>query len=364
MEAGSDLSFRLQLSGAAPAPDEPDLPTSPQETCQAWRSWSVLHGSYEGSFHNDVRLSGRVLKALTTGAVGCREVVRLSHALSVAACLQEADELLHASLAASIAGPEQVRSPAADAGLLDVVGHLGADDTALSDEQQRHVVGVVDDAAQRWVPAEPQHRVPEDAVGRDTHSAVMDWTILDRGLQRVGILGVAAQGRHVDWHAARQEVQRALLTESWSHSSGCYAQGFGSDVIDTSALWLCLSGLLPATDPRMQSTIEAVADALSAPCGLLYRYQGAQEHQSPCLSTTYWLVQCLARSGQTERAAALFEQVTAYASDLGLLASEGDPATGELHGCFPDIQAHAGLVNAAADVEAALARDAAYRAPA
>lgn len=255
-----------------------------------------------------------------------------------------------------MSGSEQCRSSAAGAELLDDVDLVGAAGIAFTDEQGRHAAGVVDAAAQRWVPADPQRRAPGTALGRDTHSAVMDWTILDRGLQRADILGAAAQGRQADWHAARQRVRRALLCEAWSPASGCYAQGFGSDVVDSAALWLCLSGLLPATDPRMRSTVEAVADALSAPCGLLYRYQGAQDQQSPCLASTYWLVQCLARSGQCERAMAVFEQATAYASDLGLLAAEGNPTTGELHGAFPDVEAHAALVNAAADVTAALAR--------
>jgi hypothetical protein len=353
MHSGSDLGFRMQLAGPAEA-DLPAVFASLEDTCQAWRSWSELHESYQGVCGDAVRLSGRVLRALASGGEGRREVGRLGHALSVAACQREAAEFLQASLAASMAGPGTARSPAADAGLLDAVAHIRASGSVLSDEQRRHVVGVVDAAAQRWAPAAGQPPAPAEGRRRDTHSAVMDWTVLDRGLQCTDVLDAAAQDRDRAWHSARQEVQLALLTEAWSSSSGCYAQGFGSDVIDSSALWLCLSGLLPATDPRMRSTVEAVAEALSAPCGLLYRYQGAHEQQSPCLASTYWLVQCLARAGETDRAMSILDQATAYASDLGLLAAEGDPTTGELHGAFPDVEAHAGLVNAAVDVEASL----------
>jgi GH15 family glucan-1,4-alpha-glucosidase len=191
----------------------------------------------------------------------------------------------------------------------------------------------------------------------------MAWMTLDRGLLLGGSLGPASAGRAPAWRSARQDLQAALLTGAWSGAAGCYTQAIGSDVVDSAVLWMCLSGLVPATDPRMRATVEAVADTLSAPCGLLYRYDGAQRHQSPSLTSTYWLVQCLARAGEVERASAILEQATAYATDLGLLASEGEPSTGELHGTFPDAAAHAGLINAVLDVESALARHGAGTSP-
>lgn len=58
-------------------------------------------------------------------------------------------------------------------------------------------------------------------------------------------------------------------------------------------------------------------------------------------------MQCLAAAGEEERATELFERVTAYTNDLGLLSEEADPATGELMGNFPQACSHVGLVNAA-----------------
>ena len=48
-----------------------------------------------------------------------------------------------------------------------------------------------------------------------------------------------------------------------------------------------------------------------------------------------------------ERARAVFERAAGYANDLGLLAEEVDPQTGELLGNFPQAFSHIGLVNAA-----------------
>ncbi len=88
---------------------------------------------------------------------------------------------------------------------------------------------------------------------------------------------------------------------------------------------LAVTDFLSATEPRMLATIECVADVLRAPCGLIYRYasiDGAGGGEAAFVPCTYWLVQCLAMAGQVDRATELFERVTAYANDVGLLSEE------------------------------------------
>jgi len=50
---------------------------------------------------------------------------------------------------------------------------------------------------------------------------------------------------------------------------------------------------------------------------------------------TFWLIHALALAGEVDRARATFEHAVAYVNDVGLLAEEVDPATGELLGNFP-----------------------------
>ena len=50
---------------------------------------------------------------------------------------------------------------------------------------------------------------------------------------------------------------------------------------------------------------------------------------------------------EVDRARAVFERAARYANDLGLLAEEVDPGSGELLGNFPQAFSHIGLVNAA-----------------
>ena len=64
-------------------------------------------------------------------------------------------------------------------------------------------------------------------------------------------------------------------------------------------------------------------------------------------------------AGQPDRARTVFERAAAFVNDVGLLAEEVDPVSGELLGNFPQAFSHIGLVNAAwaiAEAEAAATR--------
>ena len=61
-------------------------------------------------------------------------------------------------------------------------------------------------------------------------------------------------------------------------------------------------------------------------------------------------------AGSPGRAQALFERLSGFANDLGLLAEEIDVRTGELLGNFPQAFSHIGLINAAWEIDQARAR--------
>jgi hypothetical protein len=58
-----------------------------------------------------------------------------------------------------------------------------------------------------------------------------------------------------------------------------------------------------------------------------------------------------------QRAERLFERLTGYANDLGLIAEEVDSATGELLGNFPQAFSHVRLITAACEIDAAPGRE-------
>ncbi len=57
---------------------------------------------------------------------------------------------------------------------------------------------------------------------------------------------------------------------------------------------------------------------------------------------TFWLAQAQALAGEVEAATATFERAVAAINDVGLLAEEVDPASGEVIGNFPQALATSG----------------------
>src|SRR5438128_6191836 len=106
-------------------------------------------------------------------------------------------------------------------------------------------------------------------------------------------------------------------------------------------------GFLPATDERMRSTIEAIARDLTED-GLVLRYRntsglnadGLTGEEGTFVICSFWLVACLAKAGELDRAQALFDQLTGSANDVGLLAEEIDTANDELLGNVPQAFSH------------------------
>jgi GH15 family glucan-1,4-alpha-glucosidase len=134
-----------------------------------------------------------------------------------------------------------------------------------------------------------------------------------------------------------------VLEQAWSDKAGAYTGAFGSDDLDASVLLLPLVGFLPADDERMWATIEAVERELAAG-GLIRRWAA---DRSGFLICTYWLVECLAMAGEQRRATEWFETAGRYVNDLGLIAEQGDPESGEMLGNYPQAFSHVGLINAA-----------------
>ena len=123
-----------------------------------------------------------------------------------------------------------------------------------------------------------------------------------------------------------------------------------------------IMGFLPATDERMRSTIEAIARELTED-GLVLRYRneeglnadGLTGEEGTFVVCSFWLVTCLAKAGEIDRAEQLFARLAGYANDLGLLAEEIDAASGEQLGNFPQAFSHIGLITAAAELDRARA---------
>ena len=213
---------------------------------------------------------------------------------------------------------------------------------------RQFLIDLADGAAARW--REPDHGIWE-IRGQPRHflySKLMCWVALDRAIALADWLGAA--DRVTDWQRSREEIRAAIEQHGWSERAGAFTQALGSDQLDASALMIPITGFLPATDPRVRATIGAVQRVLTGPRGLVYRYRsgdGLPGEEGTFLLCTFWLAHCLALAGDMAQARAVVQTAVGYANDVGLLAEEIDPATGEQIGNFPQAFSRIGLVNAA-----------------
>ena len=242
--------------------------------------------------------------------------------------------------------------------LLDAAYTLRGQLGTVDETTRAFLVAAVDTAGSRWHEDDQGIWEIRGAARPFLHSKLMCWVAVDRGLRLAEHLRVDSE-RVARWRLVRDEISEAILARGWSESSGAFSQAFGSDQLDASALLLGIVGFLPPADPRLRSTIDAVEQRLSDERGLVYRYQGDDGFEAPegtFLLCTFWLAHALALTGQVDRARQTLLRGASYATELGLLAEQVDPASGELLGNFPQAFSHLGLVNAAqalADAEAA-----------
>jgi GH15 family glucan-1,4-alpha-glucosidase len=231
----------------------------------------------------------------------------------------------------------------------------------LHPEIQRFIAELADAAARRW--AEPDQGIWEMRGDASHHlsSKVMCWAALDRATKLAPKLGdYAAHADH--WASERDRIRDAIFERGFSEKKRVFAQAFDSHELDAAQLMMPLVGFLPATDPRMRATIDAIADELTQD-GLVLRYlndeglnaDGLEGEEGTFVICTFWLVSALAQAGEVDRAQAIFDRLVGYANDLGLMAEEIDADNGELLGNFPQAFSHIGLINAAHDIDVAKA---------
>jgi alpha,alpha-trehalase len=213
---------------------------------------------------------------------------------------------------------------------------------------RRFLADAADAAAARW--REPDHGIWEvrDDPQDFTYSKLMCWVALDRAIDLADL--IPSDGRVEGWRRSRDEIRQAILERGWSEEAGAFAQAFGSKDLDASVLQMPIVGFLPADDPRMLSTIDALEERLTDERGLVYRYltdDGLPGKEGTFILCTFWLAHAKALAGRVDAARATFERAVAHLNDVGLMAEEVDPATGELMGNFPQAFSHIGLINAA-----------------
>jgi GH15 family glucan-1,4-alpha-glucosidase len=416
--AGTCVAFALTWQPShAPAPEVPDAHEALAQVIAFWDEWAQ-HLVYDGPFREAVVRSLITLKALTyapTGGIVAAPTTSLPEELGgvrnfdYRACwLRDASVTLSALLRTGYrdeavawrrwllralggdpenlqimyridggrelpervldwlpgyegSSPVRIGNAAVEQLQLDVPGEV-IETLALAhehgvapcDSTEGLILQLVDYVRRHW-------RKPDDGIwevrgGRQhfTHSKVMCWVTVDRAVRLVenGVIDAELD----ELVRLRDEIHAEVCERAYDPARNTFTQSYGSQELDASLLLLPRTGFLPAEDPRVVGTVDAVRRELSTDGALVHRYPTAGQREGKdgfpgdegsFLLCSFWLVDALALTGRLAEAEKLFEQLLALRNDMGLLAEEYDPATRRQVGNYPQAFSMLGLVESA-----------------
>ena len=416
--AGQRVVFTL-THGAShlPPPPPPDAAQALDSTAAAWTSWSG-RCTYQGEWRELVRRSLLTLKALTyqpTGGIVAAPTTSLPEQLGgprnwdyrycwlrdatftlmalMHAGYREEAQAWGAWLRRSVAGtPSQVQTLYGLAGerwlmewevpwlagyhgarpvrignaaslqvQLDVYGELM---DALYQEMHGGLVrpsaswdiqrALVEHVAEIW--QQPDEGIWEVRGGARhfTFSKAMAWVAVDRAIRGAEEFGLA--GNLDQWRALRAAIHDSVCRDGFNAEKGSFVQYYGGTALDASLLLLAIVGFLPADDPRIKGTVDAIQRELVV-SGLVQRYRtdegvdGLPPGEGVFLACSFWLVDNLILQGRHAEAREQFERLAALCNDVGLLAEEFDPVDHRQLGNFPQAFSHLALINTALNLE-------------
>ncbi|WP_226899770.1 glycoside hydrolase family 15 protein [Nonomuraea phyllanthi] len=183
------------------------------------------------------------------------------------------------------------------------------------------------------------------------HSKILAWVAADRMIHAVEHFGL--DGPADRWRALRARIHEDVCTRGYDAGRNTFTQYYGSTGLDAALLLIPRLGFLPAGDPRVAGTIEAVQRELVED-GFVLRYRPQAENvdglpgdEGTFLACSFWLADALALIGRRREAGELFERLLGLRNDVGLLAEEYDTTLRRQIGNFPQAYSHVSIVNTA-----------------
>jgi GH15 family glucan-1,4-alpha-glucosidase len=181
-----------------------------------------------------------------------------------------------------------------------------------------------------------------------TSSKLMCWVAAERGARLAELRG--ADEYTIRWQSAADEI-KADICANGVDERGVFCQHYETNALDASLLLMPIVRFLPSDDPRIRSTVLAIADELTVD-GLVLRYRteetddGLHGEEGAFTICSFLLVSALVEIGEVARARDLCQKLLSHASPLQLYAEEVDPSSGRHLGNFPQAFTHLALINA------------------
>jgi len=182
------------------------------------------------------------------------------------------------------------------------------------------------------------------------HSRLMCWVAFDRALRLAQKRSLSAPVE--EWLNVRDAIRKDIFTNFWNDELKSFVQSKGSKDLDASVLLMPMMRFMSPVDPMWRSTMRAIEDRLVEDT-LVHRYEaertgvdGIPGGEGSFTACSFWYIECLARTGELEKAQLLFEKMLGYANHLGLYSEELG-SDGRHLGNFPQALTHLALISAA-----------------
>lgn len=184
------------------------------------------------------------------------------------------------------------------------------------------------------------------AAEPQTFSSLMCWAATDR-MARIARLHRPSRAARYDVAAAK--IRNQIVDRAWMRQRGVFASSYGGTELDAALLQMIPLRFLEPGDPRMSSTVDAIAEGLGHD-GWMYRYRsddGLGRPEVAFVICTFWMIEALAMTGRREPARSALENVCRVVTPLGLMAEDCDTRTSRMWGNFPQAYSHVGMIHAA-----------------
>ncbi|MBS2031492.1 MAG: glycoside hydrolase family 15 protein [Deltaproteobacteria bacterium] len=188
-----------------------------------------------------------------------------------------------------------------------------------------------------------------------TYSKVMAWVAVNAFIGLVEEFHAGgADGRELlpRMRALRERIHEEVCERGFNPHVQAFTQYYGSETLDASVLLIPQVGFLPASDPRVKSTVAAIEKKLLRD-GFVLRYEtangvdGLAGSEGAFLACSFWLGDNYALAGRMDEAEAMFDRLLGLRNHLGLLAEEYEPRLQRQIGNFPQGFSHLALINSA-----------------
>ncbi|WP_439883239.1 glycoside hydrolase family 15 protein [Pontibacter sp. MBLB2868] len=183
------------------------------------------------------------------------------------------------------------------------------------------------------------------------YSRMMCWVAIDRAMKIADNHSYPLPAR---WREERDKIFFSIHQDFWNKDLQCFVQYKGAETVDAATLLMPLIRFIGPKDPRWLSTLKRIEERLVSDA-LVFRYRteeafdGLQGGEGTFSMCTFWYVECLAKSGQVDKARLYFEKMLGYSNHLGLYA-EMLGLNGDQLGNFPQAFTHLGLISAALSI--------------